>query len=479
MTAVSEAPVAITAKARTGRRWLGLFAILAATLMDVLDTSIVNIAAPTIHRDLGGDYTALQWLTAGYTLAIAAGMLTGGRLGDMHGRKRMLMTGTTGFLITSTLCAIAPTTDALIGTRVLQGLCAAVMVPQCFGLIRDLFGNEMGKAFTWFGPCIGLSIVAGPIVAGTLVDANLFGTGWRMIFLINLPLGAFTMLAGRLALPARAADAARPARLDVSGALLAGLAMFLLTFPLVQGRELGWPAWSFAMLGASVPVLGLFGWIQTRKSGSRLLEMSVFRKRSYVSGVVFVAVFFGAMVGLSLVIGLFLQLGQGFSATKASLVMSGWPVGGFIGSALGGTLGARLGRDILHVGLTVMGLGTLWIYLTFHAHSTSLVLPTVVYGLGMGAIFMPVFDIIVGAIEDHEVGSGSAVLETVQQLAASVGVAAFGTIFFGRIGHGFAAVEPVTLLALALTAAAFAIAFFLPRTAHAHVQTPTGGPGPS
>ena len=468
MAAVSEAPVAIATKARTDRRWLGLFAILAATLINVLDTSIVNIAGPTIHRELGGNYTALQWLTAGYTLALAAGMLTGGRLGDMYGRKRMLMMGTTGFLIASVLCTITPTTDTLIATRVLQGLCAAVMVPQGFGLIRDLFGAEMGKAFSLYGPCIGLSIVAGPIVAGTLVDANLFGTGWRMIFLINLPLGAFTLLAGRIVLPARAADAARPARLDVSGALLAGLGMFLLTFPLVQGRELGWPAWSFAMLGASVPVLGLFGWMQTHKSGSGLLEMSVFRKRSYVSGVAFVVVFFLAMAGLSMVIGMFLQLSQGFSPVKASLMMAGWPAGGFVGSALGGTYGTKLGRNILHVGLTVMGLGTLGIYLTFHAHSTSLLLPTFVYGLGMGAIFMPMFDITIAEIEDHEVGSGSAALETVQQLAASMGVAVFGTIFFGRIGHGFAAVEPVTLLALALTAVAFAIAFLLPRKARPH-----------
>jgi len=468
MTAVSQAQVAITARTKTDRRWLGLFAILAATLINVLDTSIVNIAGPTIHRELGGDYSALQWLTAGYTLALAAGMLTGGRLGDMYGRKRMLMMGTTGFLVASVLCTITPTTNTLIATRVLQGLCAAIMVPQGFGLIRDLFGAEMGKAFSLYGPCIGLSIVAGPIVAGTLVDANLFGTGWRMIFLINLPLGAFTLLAGRIALPARAADAARPARLDVSGALLAGLGMFLLTFPLIQGRELGWPAWSFVMLGASVPVLGLFGWMQTRKASSGLLEMSVFRKRSYVSGVVFVVVFFVAMAGLSMVIGMFLQLSQGFSPVKASLMMAGWPAGGFVGSALGGTLGARLGRRILHLGLTVMALGTLGIYLTFHAHSTSLVPPTFVYGLGMGAIFMPMFDITIAEVEDHEVGSGSAALEAVQQLAASMGVAVFGTIFFGRIGHGFAAVEPVTLLALALTAVAFALAFLLPHKARAH-----------
>jgi predicted MFS family arabinose efflux permease len=245
--------------------------------------------------------------------------------------------------------------------------------------------------------------------------------------------------------------------------------MFLLTFPLVQGRELGWPAWSFAMLGASVPVLGLFGWIQTRKPGSGLLEMSVFRKRSYVSGVVLASVFFGAVVGLSLVIGLFLQFDQGFSPVKASMMMAGSPAGGFVGSALGGTLGAKLGRKILHIGLAVMGLGTLLIYLTFHAHSTSLVLPMFVYGLGMGATFMPTFDITIAAVEDHEVGSGSATLEAVQQLAAAMGVAVFGTIFFGRIGHGFAAVEPVTLLALALTAVAFAIAFLLPRKARAHV----------
>src|ERR1051326_2377240 len=191
------------------RRWLGLFAVLTAMIMNLLDSTIVNVAAPSIRRDLGGTYASLQWIVAAYTLALGVGLFTGGRLGDMYGRKRVLLTGAAGFVAASLACAFAVTPGMLIGSRVLQGLFGAVMVPQAFGLIRDLFPpREIGKAFGALGPVIGLSTIAGPIVAGLLVDADIFGTGWRMVFAINLPLGLFTILAGLKALPSRPRSAA-------------------------------------------------------------------------------------------------------------------------------------------------------------------------------------------------------------------------------------------------------------------------------
>jgi len=478
----APAPVIAPTRAVKDRRWLGLFAVLAAMIMNLLDATVVNVAAPAIRAELGGSYATLQWIAAGYTLALAVGLLTGGRLGDMYGRKRMMIAGVVGFLATSVACAVAWSPASLVGARVLQGLCAAVMIPQAFGLVRDLFPpREIGKAFAAFGPVIGGSTILGPVVAGLLVDADLFGSGWRMIFLINVPLGLFALLAGVRALPA-VAPAARDTRLDLTGAVLAGVGMFLLVYPLVQGREQGWPAWTLAMLAGSAVVLAGFAVHQLRRRRAGLVplvELSVFARRSYTSGVLFVVVFFGAVVGFSLAVGLFLQLGLGYSPMRASLTMAAWAVGAFLGSGFAVAMMAKLGRTILHLGLALMGAGILGVYLVFQATGTEigtwhLVTPLVIFGFGMGMIFVPLFDIIMGEVEDHEVGSAAGALESIQQLGASLGVAVLGTVFFGVVGQQLElsvwvdAAKWTALLTFALVGLAFALGFLLPRKARAH-----------
>jgi EmrB/QacA subfamily drug resistance transporter len=456
------------------RPWLGLSAILAATLMNLHDSTVSNVAAPSIRADLGGSLATLQWIAAGYSLALAVGLLTGGRLGDMFGRKRMLLIGVTGFMAASVACGVAMSPEMLIGARVLQGLFGALMIPQGFGLIRDLFGNDFGKAFAAFGPCIGLATILGPIVAGLFIDANLFGTGWRMIFLINLSLGAYALLMGWKVLPVTP-PTARGQKLDLGGVGLAGAGMLMLVFPLVQGRELGWPTWSLAMVGGSIVVLAAFAWYQVRRSRSGatpLVELSVFARRSYTSGVLFVVLFFGAIVGFSLAVGMFLQLGLRYSPLSASLTMVAWAVGAFIGSAFGSLLKDKLGRHILHIGLTLMGCGLVGLYLMFSGGPEltgwSLTAPLLAYGIGMGMIFVPLFDIILSGLRDHEVGSASGLLESFQQLGASLGIAVLGTVFFTSIGAHtdvtafMDAARHVTLLTIALTAATFACGFLLP-----------------
>ncbi|GIF64985.1 putative actinorhodin transporter [Asanoa ishikariensis] len=467
---VTIAPPASVAAPVRSRRWLGLFAILAATIMNLLDTTVVNVGAPAIQASLGGSYTSLQWVAASYTLAMALGLLTGGRLGDMFGRRRVLLVGVVGFVAASLLCAVAWSPESLIAARVVQGLFAAVMVPQGFGLIRDLFPpHEIGKAFGTFGPIIGFSTILGPVVAGALIDADLFGTGWRMVFAINLPLGLFALLAGRAALPKATAPRTRT-RLDVTGALTAAIGLLLLVFPLMQGREQGWPVWTFAMMAAAVPVLVAFALRQIRRAGSGrdpLVELRVFTRRSYASGVLFVIFFFGAIAGFSLAVGMFLQLVLGYSPMKASLTMAAWAVGAFIGSGFGSTMMNRLGRHILHIGLALMLVGTAALYPVFQLDNLGvrqLLVPLLVYGIGMGMIFVPLFGIIMGEVRDDEVGSAAGILESLQQLGAVLGVAVLGTVFFARIDVG---VERVTLIALALTAITFALGFLLPRKARA------------
>ncbi|HSA52980.1 MAG TPA: MFS transporter [Yinghuangia sp.] len=476
--AAAEAPSAATPS--HDRKWLGLTVVLAATLLNLLDASIVNIAAPAIQADLGASYSALQWTAAAYTLTLAAGLLTGGRLGDIFGRKRMMAIGIVAFVTASVLCAVAWSPEALIAARVLQGLAGAVMIPQGFGLLRDMFPpHEIGKAFALFGPAIGLATILGPIVAGTLVDADLFGTGWRMIFLINVPIGLFALLAGRVALPAKP-PVAHDKSLDLLGLTIGGAGMFMLVYPLVQGQEKGWPAWMFGMLAAAVAVLAGFVAYTLRRTRlgvkAPIVQLSVFTKRSYSSGVLFVIVFFGTITGLSMAIGLFLQFGLGFSAMRASLTMAPWAVGAFIGSGASGALMGKLGRKILHIGLTIMAVGIAGLYAVFANASTDLgswtmAGPFLVFGLGMGMIFVPLFDIIMGEVADEEVGSASSSLESMQQLAAALGVAVFGTVFFSQGGahlHQQSALDAVAttaLIALVLTVVAFAVGFLLPKHA--------------
>ena len=469
------------------RVWTGFAAVLAAMIMNLLDSTIVNVAAPSIQRDLGMSSSALEWIAAAYTLAIAVGLMTGGRLGDMFGRKRMLMIGLTGFVLASAACALAWSPGSLIAARVLQGLSAAMLTPQAFGLIRDLFPPaQMSKAFAALGPVIGLSTVAGPIVAGLLLKANLFGTDWRALFLINLPLGVFALIVGARVLPSRPAAHGR-VRLDGVGTALLGAASFLLVFPLVDGRALGWPGWIFGVLAATVPLLAAFVVHQrhrVRSGRTPLVEFSVLRKRSYVSGVVFVLVFFAAIVGFSLTLGLFLQIGLGYTPIHASLLLAAMAAGAFLGSGIGAWAATAVGRPILHIGLAIMAIGTLVLYSSLHAvhgavGALALIPGLAVFGIGMGMIFVPLFSIIMGEIGDHEVGSASGLLESSQQLGASLGVAILATLFFSTLapgsavpggpqaamaaGRGLLAAERTLLVTLVLIAVAFAAGWLLPR----------------
>jgi EmrB/QacA subfamily drug resistance transporter len=468
------------------RAWIGFAVVLAAMIMNLLDSTIVNVAAPSIQRDLGMSSAALEWIAAAYTLAIAVGLMTGGRLGDKFGRKRMLMIGLTGFVVASAACAVAWSPGSLIAARVVQGLAAAMLTPQAFGLIRDLFPPaQMTKAFAALGPVIGLSTVAGPIVAGLLLKANLFGSDWRALFLINLPLGVFALIVGGRVLPARPAEHGR-VRLDFVGTLLLAGAAFLLVFPLVDGRTLGWPAWIFGVLAAAAPLLGLFAAQQryrVRSGRTPLVEFSVLGKRSYLSGVVFVLVFFSSIVGFSLTMGLFLQIGLGFTPIHASLLLAAMAAGAFIGSGVGAWAATAVGRPILHIGLAIMAAGTLVLYLSLHAvretvGSFTLIPGLAVFGIGMGMIFVPLFSIIMGEIADREVGSASGLLESSQQLGASLGVSILATLFFSTLSAGGGAQHPAMavpgsllaaertlLITLAMIVAAFALGWLLPRRA--------------
>ena len=479
-------------RAESGRRWrwVAFGVVITAAVMDLLDSTITQVAAPTIRRELGGSYAVIEWVTAAYALAMAVGLLTGGRLGDIFGRRRMLLTGMAGFVAASAACAAAGTAGELIAARAAAGLLGAIMLPQVFGLIRDLFAaHEMGKAFGVYGPVMGLSAMLGPIASGGLISANLFGSGWRMIFAVNVPVGLAALALGARLLPAGAgagagsgtgSGGARRGRLDLPGAVLAGAAMFLLVFPLAQGHSLGWPAWLYGMLAASVLMLASFGWYQVRRQRAGrdpLVEPSLFRHGPYRAGIVFSIVFTGSLGGIVMIFNVFLQNGLGFSPWHSAITTAPWAAGAFIGSAAGGIAMGRFGRRVLHAGLVVEAAGLLAIYAVLRTagggvSTVDLLVPMVVGGIGMGMVFVPLFDIVMAGVRPHEMGSASGVLQTVNSLGMSLGIAGIGAIFFalagGRGGHVpvyLGAAEWTALATAGLLACSFVVAFGLPRRA--------------
>jgi MFS family permease len=312
------------------------------------------------------------------------------------------------------------------------------MIPQGFGIIRAAFpANELQRAFGLFGPVIGLSAVLGPVIGGVLTDA----ADWRWIFLVNVPLGLAALIGGRRLLPESRAD--DPPTLDLPGAALVTIAAGLLVYPLIQGREAGWPAWTFVSMGAAAVVLGLFVAVERRRERrgiSPLVTMSLFRKRAFSAGLATVLVFFAGMIGLMLVFTLYLQLSQGYSAIAAGLAMIPWSLGTAVGAGLGaGLLGPKFGRPTLHGGLAVMLAGVLGMIgvvgsATGDVSALSLAGPELLAGIGMGAMLAPLFDFVLAGVDDHEVGSASGVLNALQQLGGAIGIAVIGTVFFSIDG---------------------------------------------
>src|SRR4051812_8298697 len=422
-------------------RWVALFVILAVEVMDLLDSLVTSIAGPVIRAELGGSYSLIQWLGAAYTLAMAIGLLTGGRLGDIYGRRRMFLIGATGFTLASLACGIAQSPSQLIVARAVQGLFGAVMLPQGLGMIKQMFSaKEQAQAFGAFGPVMGLSSVGGPILAGWLVSANYFDAGWRMIFFINLPLGLFAVFGALKWLPEF--KSAQAPRLDLPGGALAAVGAFLLLYPLVQGRELDWPVWCFVLLAVGVIVFGVFAWYETRRERNRLdplVTPSLFRKRAFSGGLAVGLVFFASLIGTGLVFTFYLQIGLGYSPLKAgltSLPQALGTVAGFV--AAGAGLAEKLGRKLLLFGTAVMFVATAGIALTVRLAGADitpyhLIPALVVLGAGMGLAMAPFFNIVLAGVDDEETGSAAGALTSVQQLGGGFGIPGVGPVFFAPL----------------------------------------------
>jgi EmrB/QacA subfamily drug resistance transporter len=429
------------------RRWVALAVVLIAGFMQLVDISIVNVAIPSIQRDLDATYADIQWVLAGYQLAFAVMLITGGRLGDIFGRKRLFMIGMAGFTLASALCGLAQTPDMLIASRILQGLFGAIMFPQVLSIIQVTFPpQERATAFGLFGATIGLATITGPLVGGLLIQADLFGLEWRPIFLVNLPIGiAALAVAARFLVESKAP---RALRLDPVGVVVVTAGLLLLVYPLVQGRDLGWPPWTFLSMAASVPVLAGFAVYERYKKaldGSPLVDMDLFRQRSFVPGLLLAGIFFMGIPAFFLTFSLWLQIGLGFSALHAGLTGAPFAVGSALASAASVRLVPVLGRRILSAGSLLLVAGMVALMWTVDRYGGAVtswqLLPALLLcGLGLGSVIAPLVNVVLAGIRAQDAGSASGVLTTVQQIGGAIGVALIGVVFFGLLGSQAAGV---------------------------------------
>ncbi|WNI24277.1 MFS transporter [Streptomyces sp. ITFR-16] len=423
------------------RRWFALAIVMTAAFMDLVDVTIVNIAIPSIKQDTGASFSSIQWIVAGYALAFAAGLITGGRLGDIYGRKRLFLIGIGGFTLASALCGFAANPEMLVASRFLQGGTAALMVPQVLSIVHATFpAHERGKVFGLFGAIVGLGAVSGPLLGALLTEWNIAGLEWRPIFLINLPVGIAGLILGRRFITE--SKSPKALRLDLIGVVLVTLAMLMLIYPLTRGRELGWPLWGHLSMAGSLLVflvLVLFERRKASRDGSPLVELELFRVRSFAAGIA-VQLTFGVGLGIFfLVWTLYMQEGLGWSALRAGT--TGIPFSIAVSAAAGLSvqkLVPRFGRKVLQVGALLMAAGLL-LYIWESDHygtaitSWQMVLPLVVMGVGMGLIVAPLADAVLSEVPKEHSGSASGLFNTVQQMGNALGLGLVSVVFFGSI----------------------------------------------
>jgi EmrB/QacA subfamily drug resistance transporter len=460
------------------RRWLMLPVILIAMFMAGFDIWAVNVAAPSLQHDLHVSDAALQLIVGGYAFMYASGMVTGGRLGDLFGYKRLFLIGVVTFALASLACGLAPSSGLLVAFRLVQGLTGAMMVPQVVALITASFpARERSRALGWYGATMGLGFVSGQILGGGLIQANILGLSWRAVFLVNVPVGILALIVGAVVVPA--ARGQRRPRLDPLGAIGVSGSVALALVPLTLGRDEGWPVWTWVALAAALPALaGTIAWERrlTRRGGEPLLNMALFRDRAFSAGLLvnFAALFFFG--SFMFVLTLLLQSGLGLSPLHAGIVNLPLALTFIAMTLTGPKLAARLGPRSITVGATLATLGAVVLALTaLHAggHLTGwdTAPGTALIGLGQGLMVPSLMGAVLSHVRPEQAGAAAGVLTTTQQFAIASGVAVVGAVFYEVIGgtpSRASFVSGLTVVAwvdAAILVLAAALTFLLPRRA--------------
>jgi EmrB/QacA subfamily drug resistance transporter len=421
-------------------RWLALAVAVTAGFMDLLDTTIVNVAIPSIRSDLSATYASIEWVISGYLLTFAVLLITGGRLGDLFGRRRVFIAGVAGFGLTSLVSGLAPSIETLIAARLLQGVAAAIMIPQILAMVQVNFPrDEQQKAVAIYSALAGVATMSGPMLAGVLLRFDPLDLGWRAIFLLNVPISVGVIVGALRWMPESRSAESR--RLDLVGVALLSVALFSLVFALIEGRQEHWPAWSFAMLAVFPPMLAAFARYERRleeRGGAPLVPMRLFRDRTFAVGTLIGLVFFSGLVGFFLVFTIFLQLGLGFTPLQSALTTFPSSVGLILSAVVSQRFAAKLGRRMLHLGVALMALAMVAIVVSINHCGAALVAwnvrPVILFfGIGMGMTLPQLADFVLSNVDASDAGAGSGVLNSGLQVGNVLGIAITGVLMFSAL----------------------------------------------
>ena len=449
-------------------QWAALAVVLTGTFMVVLDFFIVNVAMPAMQADLHAGNAALEWVVAGYGLTFGTLLITAGRLGDQLGRRRVFALGLGLFTLASGACGLATTPTMLVVARLVQGVAAALLSPQVLAIIGVVYtGADRVRALSAYGIVLGLAAVGGQLIGGVLVQADILGLGWRSCFLINLPIGAGALLAvSRLVPESRTKGAGG---LDLVGTALVTVGLVAIVLPLVEGRQHGWPLWTWLCLAAAPFTLAAFAAHQRRLSRTGrtpLLDPALFRSRAFSAGLATQLLFWTVQASFFLVLALYLQQGRGLSALDAGLVFTILAAAYLVASMRAPELTERLGRRLPAIGALVLGAGhALLAVVVAGDASLGLLAPALLLeGAGMGLVITPLTAIVLSGVEAEHAGAASGALSTTQQVGNTIGVAVTGVLFFGALDGGFAHAFELSLIQLAAVCLAVAgLTRLLPR----------------
>ena len=463
------------------RSWLALTVLLVGAFMALLDTTIVNVAIPTIRTSLAASNATLSWIVSGYALAFGLALIPAGRVGDRLGHKWVFITGLALFTVASLACGLARDDTQLIAARAVQGLAGGMFFTPITALIQLMFSDrKRARAFAMMGATIGFSVALGPLVGGLIIQASGADAGWRMVFDVNVPLGVLAVIAAVRLLPAGAENADTGA--DWAGLVLLSAGLVALLTPMIQGQQEGWPPWTYASLAGAVVLLALFAvWERhvEKIGGNPLVPPRLFAHPSFTGGVLLALVYFAAFTSIFFTIALLWQAGLGHTALQSGLVVTPFAIGLIGGASQSDALASRFGRSLLVIGLGMVALGitAVWLVLALTLPTGysgwQLVAPLFIAGLGSGFFIAPNIDFIVATVDPGDAGAASGVIGTTQRVGSAIGIAIIGTILFGTL-HFPASPDAVALafghsatLAMGASAglsiAAFALVFALPK----------------
>lgn len=473
----AAAAAAATAAPARVPYWGPTLVLLTGTFIAVLDFFIVNVAVPSIQRDLHTTSASIEWVVTGFAIAYGSGLIIGGRLGDIYGRRRLFVIGLALFVLSSILCGAAPNGAVLIVGRVLQGASAALFSPQILSIFRvTLPGPLQLRAFNAYGVTMGLAAVFAQLIGGLLIEADPAGLTWRTCFLINVPIGvAALVLVPRFVPESRAPG--RP-RLDITGMILIALSLVAVVLPLIEGRQLGWPAWSWVSLGVSVVLLTTFVLYERAlpgRGGSPLVDMTLFRERAFSAGLGTQLVFWTGQASYFLVFALYIQFGRGLGPLDAGLVFMAIGAGYMATSTTARFVAAKIGRQVIALGglLRIVGIVILILVLAQIGDGGNvgwLVPALIIDGAGQGLVVAPLATTVLSRVTPQHAGAASGVLTTGIQVGNALGVALVGLIFYGVLNHSTGANSYAHAFAYSLIYVLFAAAVLallvqlLPRT---------------